>query len=126
MRYNYDSDKECFVREDGLGKKLWINSVEAQRIMTLRNLGNSISEIRNKITFHSRKVSESTIENFIRNVEDGNIDIPTDAPMPVNEDLTIEERISRLENDLAEFKERFDTVPRESFSDKVRGIFNHG
>ena len=56
MRYNYDSDNECFVREDGLGKKIWINSVEAQRIITLYDLGNNIPEIRNKIRFNSKKI----------------------------------------------------------------------
>ncbi len=133
MKYNYDSNLECFVREDGLGKKLWINSVEGQRIMTLHKLGNSISEIRNKITFNSRKVRESTIEAFIRNVKNGDIVIPSDAPMPVNESLTVEERIQRLEDDLEEFKSRFESPScecepedSESFMEKLRGKFSHG
>lgn len=98
MKYEYREDIEAFVRVDGLGKKLWINSSESQRIMTLYNLGNSVSEIRNKITFNSRKVSESTINNFINNVKNGDITIPDNDYVPVCEDLTIEERISNLEN----------------------------
>lgn len=126
MRYNYDSNLECFVREDGLGKKLWINSVEGQRIMTLHKLGNSISEIRNKITFNSRKVRESTIEAFIRNVKNGDIIIPSDAPMPVNESLTVEERIQKLEDDFETFKQMYFNQQDSSVTSKIRGLFNHG
>lgn len=123
MKYHYDKDLEAYVREDGLGKKLWINSVESQRIMTLYNLGNSISEIRNKITFNSKKVSESTIQNFINNVEKGDITIPTDAPVPVNESLTIEERMNRLEQDWVEFQKKYIEISKDnkSWSDKLRG-----
>ena len=133
MKYNYNPELECFEREDGLGKKIWINSVEGQRILTLHKLGNSIPDIRNKITFNSRKVKESTVEAFIRNVKAGNIIIPMDAPMPVNVDLTVEERIQRLEDDFEEFKSRFESPScecepkdKESFIEKLRGKFSHG
>ena len=87
MNYKYDVEQECFVREDGLGKKFWINVTEAQRIMTLYDLGNSVSEIRNKIQFNG-EVYESTIRNFIRNVQEGKIEIPTDVTyVPVPESL---------------------------------------
>lgn len=125
MRYNYDSDNECFVREDGLGKKLWINSVEAQRIITLYDLGNNIPEIRNKIRFNSRKVSESTVESFIKNYRNGEIIIPYDAPMPVCEDLTVEERLSKLEDEFAEFREQLSSNKDNGVLDKVRGLFNN-
>lgn len=128
MKYNYDKELEAFVREDGLGKKIWINAMEGQRIMTLYELGNSVPEIRNKITFNSRKVYESSIVNFIKNVEEGNIVIPTDVPAPLETSLTIEERISRLEDDLAEFKLKFsektcecEPKDHESFTEKLRG-----
>ena len=69
MNYEYDINQECFIREDGLGKKFFINSTEAHRIMNMYNLGNSIGEIRNKISFRNpSKVTESTIKNFINNV----------------------------------------------------------
>ena len=99
MKYNYDVNKECFTREDGLGKKFYINISEARRIMTLNSLGLSIAEIRNKIQFQSGKVYESTINNFINQVMNGNIDLDGDYPAPSNyvADLTTGERISNLE-----------------------------
>ena len=127
MKYNYDSDKECFVREDGLGKKFYINSSEALRIMSLHELGNTVPEIRNKMTFHSKKVSESSINNFINNVKQGNIVVDGDYPVPTVEDLTIEQRISRLEDELDEFKVKYliQNCEEPTFTDKVRSLFKH-
>ena len=99
MKYNYDVKNECFVREDGLGKKFFINSHEAQRIMTMVDLGYSIPRICNKIQFASDKVYESTVTNFINNVKEGNIIVSDEYPAPENaiRELTVEDRISRLE-----------------------------
>lgn len=124
MKYNYNSDLECFEREDKLGKKLWVNNVEAQRIVTLYQLGNSIPMIRNKITFHSRKVTESTIENFLKNYHNGDIVLPDIDYVPVNEDLTIEQRISNLESEVEELKGLMSSD--DSFTDKIRGLFKNG
>ena len=100
MRYKYDVSQECFIREDGLGKKFFINSTEAHRIMTMYNLDNSVGEIRNKIQFkHPRKVTESTIKNFINNVNKGNIDLSQVEPAPFDDvlDITLEDRVWSLE-----------------------------
>lgn len=107
MKYNYDVKNECFVREDGLGKKFFINSQEAQRIMTMVDLGYSIPRITNKINFASDKVYESTVANFINNVKDGNIIISNDYPAPdgVIRELTVEERINRLEERVTALEE---------------------
>lgn len=106
MRYNYDVEKECFVREDGLGKKIWINITEAQRIVTLYELGNSISQINSKINFNSKKVGESTVKNFLNNVHEGNIEINGDYPAPVGviEDISFDERVSNLEARVSEIE----------------------
>ncbi len=108
MKYNYSIEQECFIREDNLGKKYPINITEARRIMTLVDLGNSVSEIRNKIRFKSNKVAESTIKNFIIQVRNGNISLDGDYPAPADVvfELTLDERISRLEEDIAEIKEQ--------------------
>lgn len=119
MKYDYNPELECFVREDGLGKKIWINSSEAQRIVTMYNLGNSIGEIRNKIHFqYARRVTESTIKNFILNIQNGNIVLSDDYPAPkkVVYELTLEERISNLEKRMDEFESMND----KSFADKVK------
>lgn len=107
MKYNYDSENECFVREDGLGKKFFINSYEAQRIMTMVDLGYSIPRICNKINFASDKVYESTVSNFINNVKEGNIIVNGDYPAPngVLESLTVEDRISRLEERISSLED---------------------
>ena len=107
MRYNYNSNIGAFVREDGLGKKLWINMVEAQRIMTLYELGNSPNQIGAKIQFKSPKTTVSTINNFINNVENGDIVLDSNVPMPVEDfnDISIEARITKLEQDIEEIKE---------------------
>lgn len=108
MRYKYDIDNEYFVREDGLGKKFHINITEARRIMTLSNLGNTAPEIRSKINFNSRKVYESTINNFINQVKKGNISLEGDYPAPkiIFEDLTLEERINQLEERVKELEDK--------------------
>ena len=123
MNYEYNSDMECFVREDGLGKKFWINSSEAQRIITMQNLGYSVPMINRKIQFNSGKVSESTIVNFLRNVEDGNIIVDGDYPAPKNQvdEITIEMRMSRLEEEFEEFKRKMENpIPKKNIGDMVK------
>ena len=103
MKYNYNSELDCFVREDGLGKKIWITSTEAHRIMTMYDLGNSIGEIRNKINFAKpKRVTESTIKNFINNVADGNIVLDDNLPAPdiVYTELSLDEKVNNLEERL--------------------------
>lgn len=124
MKYNYNSELECFIREDGLGKKIWINSTEAHRIMTMYDLGNSIGEIRNKIKFtYPRKVTESTITNFIRNVREGNIILDDNLPAPSDlvVDLTLDERVRRVEDRLDILEELLGSHNNdETLSEKVK------
>ena len=124
MKYEYNSEIECFVREDGHGKKFHINSSEAQRIVTMRDLGYSAGKICAKIQFNSGKVYESTINNFLKNVDEGNIIVDKNYPAPksVVEDLTVSDRITRLEERLSELEEiiGIDSIEKSSWSDKVR------
>lgn len=108
MKYEYDADLECFVRVDGLGKKFWINSSEAQKICTLQNLGYSIPKITHKINFSSDKVTESTIINFCKNVSEGNIIVDGDYPAPRESilELTMDTRIDNLEERVGELENR--------------------
>ena len=118
MKYNYNTDLECFVREDGLGKKIWINSSEAHRIMTMYSLGNSIGEIRNKIEFvNSRKVTESTVKNFISNVNMGNIILDENYPAPVKlvEEMTDNDRICKLEERVTNLEDKISELKSECF-----------
>lgn len=106
MKYNYNSNLGAFVREDGLGKKFWITMVEAQRIMTLYELGNNPAQIGAKIQFKSSKTTISSINTFINNVENGNIVLTTDVPVSVDEfeDISMEARITKLEHDIEYIK----------------------
>lgn len=123
MKYNYDVEKECFVREDGLGKKIWINITEAQRIVTLHELGNTVSQINSKIDFNSKRVSESTVKNFLNNVSEGNIEVYGDYPAPIGviTELTIEERLNNLERDVEMLKNKScECKDDDSVVDKVK------
>lgn len=119
MKYDYNSELECFEREDKLGKKFYINSNEAQRIVTMRNLGYSIGRICAKLRFNSGKVSESTVVNFLKNVDDGNIIVDGDYPAPkkIMEDLTVSDRIIDLEERVSDLE---DKIRNESLTDKVK------
>lgn len=121
MRYKYDASRECFIREDGLGKKFYINSTEAHRIMNMYSFDNSIGEIRNKIQFnHPRKVTESTIKNFINNVKNGNIELTDDLPAPVEDvmNITMDDRMESLEQRMSVLEDMI--CNKKSFSDKVK------
>ena len=121
MKYNYDVENECFIREDGLGKKFHINITEARRIVTLHDLGNNVSEIRNKIQFQSNKVSEITIRNFLKQIGNGNIDLTGDYPAPSNVvfELTLEERISNLEERVKELEDKKEAVKTVSWRERL-------
>ena len=128
MKYNYDSELGAFVREDGLGKKFWITMVEAHRIMTLYELGVSPNQIGAKIQFKNPKTTVSTVSNFIKNVENGDIVLDNDVPLPVEDfdDISTEARITKLEHDV-EYIKRLLEKPcececkeEESISDKVK------
>ena len=123
MKYNYNVEQECFIREDGQGKKYHINITEAKRIVTLDNLGNTASEIRNKIQFQSNRVSESTITNFLNQIEKGNINLSGDYPAPVNVvmDLSVDERISNLEDRVKTLEDKFSELKSDCFVSAFAG-----
>lgn len=121
MKYKYDDNQECFIRVDGLGKKFYINSTEAHRIITMYNLDNSIGEIRNKIHFKNpKKVTESTIKNFINNVNNGNIDLSKVEFAPIDDvmDITLDDRVESLEQRIGILEDMLEN--KKSLSDKVK------
>lgn len=124
MKYNYDIHEEAFVREDKLGKKYWINMNEAQRIMTLHDLGYNPNQIGVRMQFNNKKVTISTIKNFIKQVEKGKIIIDMNAPASLTEveDMSVDARISRLEENIQIFNDMIESPDKEkSFTEKVRG-----
>ena len=125
VEYYYDVDDEVFKRVDNRGNHLAINIAEAQRIVSLVDLGYSAYKIDNKITLSNPKAGISTVKSFIKNYKDGNINIPDNAPAPtvLYEELSndarlsnIEERIKKLEDDWEEFK----SSESKGFKSKVK------
>ena len=131
MKYKYDAKQECFIREDGKGKRFLINSTEAMRILTLQKLGYGVAKINRKIDFSSKKVSESTIQNFIKNVENGDIIIDDSLPAPRvdYDDLALSDRVQMLESKVEALEEMLlnyncncnrNVLDKTSFRDKVK------
>ncbi len=122
MRYNYNATIGAFEREDKLGKKIWANMNEAQRVITLSDLGYSMGEIQSKISFKSKKATGYTVRTILEKYESGDLEIDMNAPIPVEDyrDLTVEERLNDLERRLSVLEE---SNVSESLSSKVRGLF---
>lgn len=103
-KYKYNTEFECFERfdENGRpsGKKLWVNITEAQRIVTLYELGNSIGLIQSKMKFNSTKASGSTVKTIINLYENDEIELDGDYPAPHQDydELDMGGRIDSLEN----------------------------
>ena len=122
MRYNYNATIGAFEREDKLGKKIWATMNEAQRVITLSDLGYSMGEIQSKISFKSKKATGYTVRTILEKYESGDLEIDMNAPIPVEDyrDLTVEERLNDLERRLSVLEE---STVSESLSSKVRGLF---
>lgn len=128
--YKYDSQLEVFKRTDNRGNHLAVNVSEAQRIISLLDLGYSASKIQNKVRLSNPKASTSTLNSFIRNYIEGNIFMPEDAPAPVRsiESLTDNDRISRLEERVTKLEEELEFMNNDSedkgLVEKAKSWFN--
>lgn len=122
MRYNYNATIGAFEREDKIGKKIWATMNEAQRVITLSDLGYTMGEIQSKVSFKSNKATGYTVRTIIDKYECGDLEIDMNAPIPVEDyrDLTVEERLNDLERRLSVLEE---STVSESLSSKVRGLF---
>lgn len=105
MKYEYDVDDEIFKRVDRKGVPLEFNIIEGKRIESMRNLGCSVQKIYDKINFVN-DVSITNLRTFIKNLENGNLSVDGDYPAPKVQfrDMNIEARVTKLENDLDNFK----------------------
>lgn len=118
VEYHYDVNTEAFKRADNRGKSLYVNITEAQRIISLLNLGYSISDIEGKVSLSSPQGTITTVKSFIRNYKQGNINMPTDAPAPVKvfDSITDGSRIDLLEERVT----KLEMIQKESVLDKVK------
>lgn len=129
VKYLYNADLEAFRREDKKGKPLYINIIEANRIINLLELGHSVADINGKIALSNPKGTATTINSFIRNYKEDNIVIPENAPAPIHnfESLSdssrisaLEERVTDIENFINGFSNAISKKKEESKKDKVR------
>ena len=107
MRYDYDVESETFRRIDGRGRALEFNIVEARRIESLRNLGFSVQRIYDKIDF-ANDVTVTNLRTFIKNLENGELNTEGEypAPTPVFKDLDLEARVTELEQEVRDLKQK--------------------
>ena len=127
-KYHYDIEDEVFKREDNRGRHLAVNISEAQRIVTLINLGYSSYKIEKKVSLSNPKSGCTTIETFVNNYKKGNIELPENAPAPakVFQSLTDNDRLSNLEERVGKLEEWIEhnnvilKTEEKSLTDKVK------
>ena len=112
VKYNYNVEMEAFKRSDNRGKAIYVNVAEAQRIVSMLELGYSVADICGKVSLNSPKGSLTTIKSFIRNYKNGNIEIPTNAPAPSNvyESMDYDVRFDELEERVLKLENKFKLV----------------
>ena len=127
VKYNYNTEMEAFKRNDNRGKPLYVNITEAQRIVSLLELGYSVSDVCGKISLNNPKGTVTTIKSFIRNYNEGNITIPQDAPAPalLFDSVDDEARISELERRVSRLEKAMNNCmcncnEEQSIGDKVK------
>lgn len=118
VEYYYDVNIEAFKRADNRGKPLYVNITEAQRIISLLDLGYSVSDVEGKVSLSSPHGTITTVKSFIRNYKQDNINMPTDAPAPVKvfDSISDANRIDLLEERVT----KLEMIQNESVLDKVK------
>lgn len=114
VKYEYNEELEVFKRVDNRGVPLYFNISEARQIESMRRLGMKAPTIQKRIDFVN-DVSATNLRTFIKNLEEGNIDLSGDYRLPSKsfEELDWEARISKIESDLADMRERYCTCECE-------------
>ena len=121
-KYEYRVDLEMFKRTDNRGPGLKFNIVEARRIKSMLDMGMKAPTIYKKIDFVN-DVSITNLRTFIDNLKKGNIDLDGDYPSPVYQvkEISLGERVTRLEEEFEDFKSRIENPNRrENISEKVK------
>ena len=108
VKYEYNPEIEMFRRVDNKGPSLKVNIVEARRIESMMQLGIKAPTIMKKIDFVNN-ISMTNLRTIMSNIEQGNLKLEGDYPAPVAtlDEMSIDARMDRLEEDLEEFKEKY-------------------
>ena len=123
-KYVYDVEDENFRRVgDKRGIPLNVNITEAHRIVNLLELGSSVESIFDKVKLSNPKASRSTIRSFIKNYDEGNIELPTDAPVPVKifDEMTNESNYDELAIRVKNLEDKVSEIKSECFTGAFAG-----
>ena len=105
VKYVYHPDIEMFRRVDNRGPSLKVNIMKARRIKSMMDLGMKAPTILTKIDFVN-PVSMTNLRTIMNNIEDGNLELEGDYPVPTEQlrDMDLEIRVTRLEEDFEKLK----------------------
>lgn len=98
MKLIWNDEQECFVNETGTGIKYMLSKEEAEDILQAHALGYTPNEIYKEHSFQSHKVKPSTVMNFIKRFEKGEV-VFGDKQTTIDEELiNLHNRVSLLED----------------------------
>ena len=117
VTYEYDIEDEVFKRKINEndkkgGKSLYVNITEANKIISLVNLGYTIPVITKRVELSNPKAGSTTVRTFITRYKNGDIIIPKDAPAPssVFESITDSDRLNALEKRVTDLENKFSEI----------------
>ena len=124
VKYVYHPDIEMFRRVDNRGPSLKVNIMEARRIKSMMDLGMKAPTILTKIDFVN-PVSMTNLRTIMNNIEDGNLELEGDYPVPTEQlrDMDLEIRVTRLEEDFEKLKKNNNVIlkpNKKSLIEKVK------
>lgn len=103
MKLIWNEEEDCFKNENNKGRRYWLTKHEAEQVIQAHALGYTNSEIYDDISFLSSKVKVSTISNFLKRFDAGDV-------MFERKGETIQEEVTELHNRvrlLEDWKDQF-------------------
>lgn len=73
MKLIWNEDEECFKNENNKGKRYWLLKHEAEQVIQAHALGYTAQEIFDSNSFQSGKVGVTTIRNFLKRFDKGDV-----------------------------------------------------
>lgn len=104
MKLIWNEEEECFKNENNKGKRYWLLKHEAEQIIQAHALGYTAQEIFDEQSFQSNKVGITTIRNFIKRFDKGEVVFERKGE-------TVQEELTELHNRvrlLEDWKDQFE------------------
>ena len=73
MKLIWNDEEECFKNENNKGRRYWLLKHEAEQVIQAHALGYTAQEIYEGNSFQSGKVGVTTIRNFIKRFDKGEV-----------------------------------------------------